>query len=150
MPDFLSQSPSRVILDRLKFAYQTRIGPSVRQSMTLEAVEDVVTRQLIARLSAEVLADKLVGDTIATTYSVRQPATWFDWLKQDVWYTDLDNDRIMRWVERKWPVKYKTVTYHVSVKFDRYALYPEARIALPELGRPVIFEQWGQPDWMEE
>lgn len=149
MADYLypSHAPTKIILDRLKFGTQTRISRQVLESARISTWEDIVTEQLVVALEAEVLAEKLTGDTTTVSRSEYIPANWWDYLKRDVWYTDLDNDRIMRWIAKRWPVRWKTQTFTVTVKLERYAKFPHATIALPELGRPVIFEQWGEPNW---
>lgn len=139
-----------VSLERLKFAAITRMSESVMSSLELAQVEDTITQQLIYRLSADVLVEHLVSDTVVVTRPIGVPANWWDKLKLDVWYTDLAHDRIMRWMAKRWPVRYKTQTITASVKFDRYAKFPHATITLPELGSPVIFEQWGEPNWRVE
>lgn len=139
----LTSELARVILDRLKFASQTRISHQVMQSAKLHAWEDIATRQLVLALEAEVLAEKLVSETIAAKTKV--PASWWQHFKMTNCYIGLGNDPVMRWFERKWPVKY--VDREVKVTFTRYAKFPEATIKVPELGRPIIFEQWSEPRW---
>jgi hypothetical protein len=85
--------------------------------------------QLTHRLTAYVLADHLVSDTYTTTVEVpvEEPTSWFQLFKREHLPT----------IARRWPVKTRTVVHRreVTVAFDRYATYPEASIAIPELGR---------------
>ena len=141
--EFTSPPPEQFVLDRLRFGVTSRVGATMRESAKIHVMEDFITRQLVVALEAEVLAEKLVGGT--ATASRSEPKTWLDYLKRDVWYTDLAHDRIMRWIAKRWPIQYRKVI--LTATFDRYALFPEANIALPELGKPVIFEKWSEPRW---
>jgi hypothetical protein len=127
-----------------------RVGATIRSSANLETfMTEGLYRELVYRLEAYVLAEKLVGDTYETTVDklvnfdvpVRRPASWFQHFKQDHLPT----------IARRWPVRYveelvlveRRVTVPVKMTFERYATYPQADIAVPHdrLGAPVIFER---------
>lgn len=105
-----------------------RVGATLAQSARYEVERrEFPYDELVHRLTSYVLSDRLVSDTYSKDYFV--PASWWQHFKRDHLPT----------IARRWPVKTERRT--VTVQFDRYATYPHARIAIPDLGRSYIFER---------
>ena len=125
----------RKTLERMK------VGASIRQSMRVDVSEDVLRGELEHRLSAYVLADHLASDTFTAYTSSEWPdSTWqmFKSRHAGSWW--------LGWLVRRRPTRLHTERQSVAVEVKRYLAYPEANLDLPELGRPVIFEQVRQLD----
>lgn len=87
-------------------------------------------------LEAYVLTDKLADDVYTNTKRYSTPKTWWDMFKMTYEFTWW-----LGWLVEKFPVKYEYHDFSVGVEVERYAHYPEADIALPNLGRPVFYEE---------
>lgn len=145
----------RLATEQIQLELQ-EVGATVRSTATLEVFEDPgqflvgMGRALVHRLKAYVLTQHLVGDTFETTV-MRQvpvevpyevPASWWQHFKLQHLPT------VSRWR----PVRYRKETASatavalvpVKVKFDRYAAYPDANIAIRDdrLGKPVLWERF--------
>lgn len=146
MDDWMSTRPKQIRLDALQFGAMTQTTPEFLHSATISRWEDVVTGNLVHAITAKVMAEKLVGETVAAETFV--PKSWWQHFKLTNCYRGLSRDRIMRYCAKRWPVQMEKRV--VTVRFHRYALFPESTLKVPELGKPVIFEQWGEPDWRVE
>jgi len=116
---------------------QMRVGSSFVSSMREEVdpyVQLEKDRQ-VHRLEAMVLQEHLADDHYEEILVVTQPKTWWDHFKidhLDSWWG--------RWLNTHFPSEYNSENHLVRVKIERYASYPEADVAVPQLGRPIPFE----------
>ena len=126
--DIAHLATQRVRLDLRK------VGATLALSARLERYEtpERLLAELTYRLTSYVLSDHLVSDTATAHAEYETPATWWQAWKQ------ANLDYLLRW----FPVRTEKHSAPVEVRFDRYATYPRANIALPEdlLGTPVMFE----------
>lgn len=137
---------TQVVLDRLQFAAQTVSTPEFLRTARIEQAVDAIYGNLVHSITAKVMAEKLVGETVTAETFV--PKSWWQHFKLTNCYRGLSRDRIMRYCAKRWPVQMEKRV--VTVRFDRYALFPESKLRVPELGKPVVFEQWGEPSWRVE
>lgn len=126
-------SAERVALDRLRVAAQTTVGANAR----LYVEEDYrFLGDLMVRLESEVLAERLVGGTY-TSYGHKDfPASPWQFFKQrhaKAWW--------LRWLVERRPVRTERHTIRAEVEVTAHRTYPESRIQIPDLGRPVLIEQ---------
>lgn len=116
---------------------QTKLGATIVQSLEYEVHEDNwFQRALLHRLEAYALSEHLVTDRYVGERMFRTPATsWqmFKWEHAESWW--------LGWLVRRRPVRFSEQPHHVVVEVERKALYPQANIAVPNLGRPVIIER---------
>lgn len=117
----------QVVLDRVKAGVAAQL-PTVSASLTGQLVDDLAD-QLTFRLTTLILAHQIVADT--RTFTVPQPATWWQHLK---------HAHAPAWMLRRRPVRYRDT--QVDVSFTRWATYPHAGVPqLPDhYGAPVIVD----------
>lgn len=119
-----------------KILTQTKVGMAVAQSAHYSVHESVFHDELMHRLEAFVLTEQLVNDTYTASKVTWEPASAWQMFKRDhaeSWW--------LGWLVSRRPVKQLAKTWTVEIEFDRKAGYPQASIALPEFGKPVIYEQ---------
>jgi hypothetical protein len=121
---------------------QRKVGTTiaVTRQASLRVDPDDLLDQLRVRLESYVMAEKLVGDTKDVSGSIPFPTSPWQFFKQrhsGSWW--------LRWLVTRRPVRVERHRWEASVTFERYANYPESTLRVPELGRPVIFEQFTQP-----
>lgn len=109
---------NQLTFEKLKIDIGAEIGPYVAETASLENLSDMMQGHLLARLTAYVLARKVIEDT--RTYTVEHPATWWQHLKLSVF-----PERF----KRRWPVRYDKT--EIKVHFKQYEVYPKA--PLPEV-----------------
>lgn len=120
-------------LDQLR----VQAGTTVADTACLSVHEDDIAGQLVYKLTAEVLAERLETGRFERT--VRVPATWWEHLKRD---------HAPAWFTRRFPVRYTPLT--LAVDLSRWATYPHATVPLPGLGPPVVVDnlssdvRWGR------
>jgi len=126
------------ILDRLKAAVSVSVGPQMAQSMELETYSEYVLNQLVHRLTAFVLAERV--DTkpytaIEHVYFPESPWQHFKQKHQLLWW--------MKWFVKRRPVDYQKVDVTVSVTADLYATYPRASYSHAPYDQfgPVVWQQ---------
>lgn len=132
-----------------KALHQARLGASVTSSLQFRTQEpqweQVVADQLLHHLEAYVLTDHLVSETqdvhFTKTVVFEAPETWWDQFKAD--QQDATSP-LWRWVARRWPARYHrhkaTVSETKRVTMRREHQYPQANIAIPDLGKPILVE----------
>lgn len=130
-------TPERRTLMQRKVAMQHAVSRRAR----LEVHEDQILGQLVYRLEDYVLAEKLVGDTktVHCLSAWEVPTSTWQYFKQrhaESWW--------LGWLVRRRPVvlDHELQERDHEVTFERYATYPESILELPELGRPVIVEEF--------
>ncbi len=144
--DELMPAVQQVTLERVELGLSHRVGGTVRESVRLDVQTDMVTNDLVYRLGAHVLAERLppVEVTRETTVEFQSPASPFQHWKQkhaQSWW--------LRWFVGRWPVRQDTTvkTATLTVDLTKYRSYPEANYALPELGAPILIHtlstDWG-------
>jgi len=106
---------SSFVLERLVTGINKSLGRYCASNLKVETFVDAVTRDLVVKLTTELLATKRI--TNEQTYTVEIPKTWWDHLKLSLpaW--------THRWVGK--PV-YDTVV--LSTKFSEYATYPKINV----------------------
>jgi len=109
------------ILAMREYAMAIQIGRTSAESLNFERSEDFITKQLIERLSVDVLSDHIVDDSYKARYRYTVYSSWWQHLK---------HDHAPRWFIKRFPVVKERKSGYVNVKFDRYAEYPKANIAL--------------------
>lgn len=109
----------------------------VTQNATLHVSEDWILGSLVARLEGVVLSEKLVHDTSikGVGYSEHPASPWqfFKQRHESSWW--------LGWLVERRPVRTERHRVEVKAEFTRWAHYPHAKVNIPELGRPVIFEE---------
>ena len=128
-------------LERERF-YQRFIVPESQLGAfsrnTFEVSEDYAIDfgQMRLIFEMEVLKEPLGSEEIVRTGEVQVPATWWQHYKES-----MSNDILARWIRRRWPVKYKIERRVFKFQIDHAAIYPEANIAVPALGRAIPYHQ---------
>jgi len=132
------------VLERLKFASAQAVdGEFFRDSLAFGASEDRLFGNMLFRLRAEVLADKVASGTEVASISV--PATWWDHFKQDV---ALRKWPLPAWLRQKITVSIRMTRHTADVDFTRYRTYPECNILFPkEYGRSNVYEVVNISPW---
>lgn len=109
------QTASQIDLQKLRFAVSQRISQAQLLDFSVDTFQDFFTEDLTYRLKAAVWARHIGSD------DVRFPADWWQAFKER-WFP--------RWVNRRWPVQYRTFT------IDAWHKYP----ALQLQGRESVLE----------
>lgn len=122
---------------RRKVLRQLRVGETFRSSMSCEIDEEVELEygRRVHSLEAFVLAEKLAADRYSEFVEFRTPKTTWQMFKHmhatSRWFV---------WFVRRRPVEFKKTHIELMVEVKRYVSYPEADVAIHNLGRPVIWE----------
>ena len=123
---------SRKVVEKLRVGYTFRALMTAEVDRFIEAEYNTA----VHRLESFILAEKLAEDEYTDHVTTAVPSSTWQYFKAthaESWW--------FGWFVNRHPVDYH-VTYHdLITKVKRYATYPEADIALPGLGRPVIWEQ---------
>lgn len=120
-------------LEWIKAAGVAHLSPYLIESLDLRAeVVPELGRQLVAQLTAHVLADKLPPERLerSETVTLDVPATWWQAWKAE-------HPRLWRgWLAERWPVRMITHerTARLVVDLTRYVTYPEQHHLSPKLG----------------
>ena len=127
----------RVLLTQRKVVSRQVIS---RRDLDLVAVPvEVVTEQvaegLMVALKTHVLTEQLAPESFAHTFTTSFPASPWQFFKQNH-----AASRWLGWYVRRWPVALRPVDHSFTVKIEREFAYPESKLAVPELGRPVLVE----------
>lgn len=112
----------------------------VTREASLRVRPDDITDNLVVQLESYVLAEKLVGDTKEVSGAIPFPTSPWQFFKHrhaGSWW--------LRWLVERRPVRTENHRWETSVTFERYNHYPESTLRVPELGRPVMFEQFTRP-----
>ena len=127
-----------IVLERVKLGLEHRVGATVLESMRPEVIIDQLSGEMVYRLRAHVLAEKLppveVSDQKSVTFE--SPASPFQHWKQKharTWW--------LAWFVGRWPVRQEatTKTVRMTVNLTKYRSYPEANYAIPDgFGAPVL------------
>lgn len=110
-------------LQMREYASIMSIGKTTLESMHLDMREDVMTKELVQRLSASILSDKIVDDEYKARYRYSVYASWWQHFK---------HDKMPKWFVKRYPVVKERKSGYVTVKFERYAEYPKANVALQQ------------------
>ena len=110
-------------LQMREYASMMSIGKTTLESMQLDMREDAMTKDLVQRLSVSILSDKIVDDTYKARYRYTVYASWWQHFK---------HDKMPKWFVKRYPVVKDRKSGYVTVKFERYAEYPKANIALQQ------------------
>lgn len=104
-----------------EYASSLKLGRTLVDSLNFDNQEDFLTKELVSRLSVSVLSDHIVDDTYKARYRYSVYASWWQHLKAD---------HAPKWFVKRFPVVKTQKSGYVTVKFDRYAEYPKANVAL--------------------
>jgi hypothetical protein len=120
-----------------------KVGAQICTSVRYEIDQDFIRDELVHRLTATVLAEKLADDSYSATEQV--PATWWQHWKQ----TQRDH-RWFQWSPLRWLKPPRTRTLTVTVQWQRYGTRPYSELSAPRLG-PVIYQEMVTPTrrWSE-
>jgi len=131
-----------VTLEHLRFGAQVQVPAYMMQTGRLTADYRPDLDRIVYRLTAQILARKLVEETQIAELQV--PSSWWQRCKHESW---LGRHR-PAWMRRRWPVRWTVMRQPVT--FTRYATFPDAGITPPQLGAPVIYETVQQMPWVAE
>lgn len=122
----------RVILDHERFAAMQYVS---RHAM-VDIVPEMFGDMLAMRLETELLVDRIAEDTYEGETVTMLPSSPWQFFKQrhgDHWW--------LRWLVQRRPVRQESHRANYSVTWTKRALYPDARIEMPEkLGKFTIYE----------
>lgn len=137
---------SEVLLHRMKVGMQTRVGASFLDSMRLEVFHDYLD-DIVLKLRAEVLADKLPPDHVTESRTIKVPRSWWDH-----WKEEHQNSWWAGWFARWRGYRTHVIRLSVSVDLQRFWAYPQANIALPpRMGDPVrMYTMDTRVSWSED
>lgn len=109
-------------------------GSFTRDSLRIEREFDIDFFRDVIRIQFEALKEPLGYSNEVRYYDVDIPASWWQHYK-----LELKDDVVSRWLLRRWPVKYKTKSFRAEFRIEHAAIYPEANVAFPALGRPIPY-----------
>lgn len=122
----LTDAMTHLVLERLHVTSEHRVSSYVLRQARLETMSDVVTGDLIARLTSHVLGDRMEPSTTTVCFDVY--ASWWQHTKAVHFPT------FSRWLNR-WPTHKRMCQ---TVTAENFATFPECRTDYPpDLGRPV-------------
>lgn len=104
-----------------EYAAVVKLGRTTADSLRYERSSDVITKDLIERMTMSVLSDKIADDSYEARYRYAVYASWWEHFK---------HDRMPTWFKKRFPVVVRQKSGYVTVKFTRYAEYPKANVAL--------------------
>jgi hypothetical protein len=140
----------RVLLDIAKFVAYRKISEEelpFRVDPKFYVAHEA--EELVLRLQADVLSEKLPPATVGRDWDVVWPfpsSPWQFWKRRHggAWW--------LAWFVRRWPVRVEPHRrrMHLEVDIERYRTFPESRIQLPDdtLGRPFLYGR-ATPLWEE-
>jgi hypothetical protein len=138
------------LLDVKRVGITEYVSPYVLETLTAEAVRDVVFDRMLVRLQARVLAHDVRAYDV--TEHDRVPASWWDHYKHTLWTSVVDKPgwqaRADRWIFRRLRldrVAWRTLTATLHVQ--EFVVYPEADPALartlgPGVPQRIITHSW--------
>jgi hypothetical protein len=133
-------------LHMVKLGVRHVISDEVAATMRLDWARAELVRGMVAQLSAYVLADQLAPATFTGDFRAefRAYATW-----RDHWKASRKDSWWMRLILRRWPIQRKLIVRpgRATVLIDRKVAYPQARISMPQLGRPLRIAQPNPMTW---
>ena len=113
-----------------------KVGMTLQASAKYETVpSNLVADELMYRLTAYVLSEKLALETYTATKVYSRPASTWQMFKQAH-----ENSWWLRWLIQRRPIKMLREPHVVTVDLERNFTYPESNL-VPQLGRPVIYER---------
>lgn len=125
-------------LDRVRFEARARVSPEVLDRIEGSSYVDDLTHDLVLRLQAEVLEDKVAESTYRMT--VPYPATpWhhFKHRHRDAWW--------MRAIVRHWPIGFTEKVGLVTL--SKAHRFPKATIRYPDSLGPITMVEQGSLDY---
>lgn len=134
---FLSVTTKQLGMERFYHMFripESELGEFAKSSYRVDTDYDVDFAMMRLRLETTILKEPLGRESITRTGEIQVPATWWQHYKET-----MSDDIVARWIRRRWPVQYKIErkTFHFIV--EHAAIYPEANIAMPALGRPIPY-----------
>lgn len=131
------QSIETLTLERLKFGLQTNVGAQVRGSLHAQVAESILG-DLVYRLTADILAEKLPPETVARskTFTVSKVPTssWQHFKSEhpESWW--------LGWLVRRRPVEYREIEFEatLTVDLDRYRTFPQCNYTFPKDLGPYV------------
>jgi hypothetical protein len=112
-----------ITLAMREYAAMQGIGRTTLETMNIERSTEYATKQLVQRVSMQVLSDKLVDDDYKARYRYSVYKSAWQHFKAD--YMPV-------WFRKRYPVVLAQKSGYVTVKFTRHAEYPKANVALRE------------------
>jgi hypothetical protein len=135
--DTTTPSYEALTLQRLRIGLEQRVGAHMIESLELHQVEDVFTRSIVTRLTADVLAEKLPPERVerSSEFTWEFPASPFQHWKQKhqgAWW--------LRWFVARRPVRrtrHKKVAT-LTVDLERYRTFPQCNYVFPKDLGPYV------------
>lgn len=124
----------QVAVERLRIGLDTYVS----RNAVVHFEEDVLLNGFKAGLRSEVLAQELDSRQTSRTVAFEMPTSSWQMFKREhegSWW--------LGWLVRRRPARTKTHTTTVTLEVDAFAIYPDARIALPEcdFGKPFLIHR---------
>lgn len=135
--DAMAPSVEALTLERLKLGLQMRVGAHVLDSLRLERQQDMIYNDLLYRLEASVLAEKLPPEKVERSKVVTLdfPASSWQHFKQEhseSWW--------LGWLVRRRPIRYQALeqTATLTVDLERYRTFPQCNYVFPKGLGPYV------------
>lgn len=104
-----------------RVAATTVLGRTMLESIRFSVENHPALDGLVYNLEAEVLSDKIAEDSYTAYFYWKEPATWFQHLKQE---------HGPAWFLRRFPVRLVHKKAKRTIGFTRWAQYPKANVAI--------------------
>jgi hypothetical protein len=113
-----------IVLNKIKFALQEELSPSVLKSLKLEEAKmtDLISESFVWRLTGFVLAEQ-INRTKTVEFKYKLTKNWWEMFKEQ-YFT--------KWLLNKFPVKYKEIDKVVYVDINDKFIYPKLPVEIPE------------------
>lgn len=129
-------STEQVLLERVRVGARVSASNYVLANLRdVNAWQEHLADAVVHEFSSEVLAQRLDTRTVDQRVEWEVPASWWQMFKATYalsWW--------LAWLVDRRPVRYEVKHKFVSIKYGVDAIYPDARIRLPEetFGRPFV------------
>jgi len=108
----------RLTANRLRVAKQQVLSDDIAglaDSMRLEEYRDVMTKDLVLSLRADILAQDHSPETKTVSWQREFPSTWWQHWKKNVYETWPIPKRLATWISACWPVDMKTYSHSEEI-----------------------------------
>lgn len=115
-------SANEIRMEQFKVKCLQSVGSTTRESINFDYSEDDILKEMLYKLEAYVLAQKIVDDNYTFTFT-------FD-LEYASWWQHFKDSYAPMWFKERYPIKRKSHVEKRHVNFSRYATYPKANMAI--------------------
>jgi hypothetical protein len=137
LSDTTAPALERVVLERMKMGVRQEVGAHVAESLHLEQWVEPMTRNMVVRLTADILAEKLPPERVerSKTVTLDFPASSWQHFKQEhseSWW--------LRWLVRRRPVRVQALEQTVTlvVDLEKYRTFPQCNYVFPQDLGPYV------------